>query len=117
MPRETVSSPARGAGAAGLFPLASAGVGVWEAAFPCTLARDAPCTTAIGGDPDGDGDDDDTGVSSSHNTELLEEQEPEGWIARPITRDTARGCHSTTLSTPCCVGHSTDTLGLSSTVV
>jgi hypothetical protein len=25
--------------------------------------------------------------------ELLEEQEPEGWIARPITHDTARWCH------------------------
>jgi hypothetical protein len=25
--------------------------------------------------------------------ELSEELEPEGWIARPITRDTARGCH------------------------
>jgi hypothetical protein len=34
-----------GAGAAGLFPLALVGGGVWEAAFPCTSARDAPCTT------------------------------------------------------------------------
>jgi hypothetical protein len=25
--------------------------------------------------------------------ELSEEQEPEGWIVRPITHDTARGCH------------------------
>jgi hypothetical protein len=25
--------------------------------------------------------------------ELWEEQEPEGWIARPITRDAARGFH------------------------
>jgi hypothetical protein len=48
---------------------------------------------ATEGDPDGDGDDDDDGGSSSHSTELLEEQEPEGWIARPITRDTARRCH------------------------
>jgi hypothetical protein len=46
-----------------------------------------------GGDPDGDGDDDDAGGSSSHDTEHSEEQEPEGWIARPITRDAARGCH------------------------
>jgi hypothetical protein len=45
-----------------------------------------------GGDLDGD-DDDDAGGSSSHNTELSKEQEPEGWIARPITRDAARGCH------------------------
>jgi hypothetical protein len=35
-----------GAGAAGLFPLASAGGGVRESAFPYTLARDAPCTTS-----------------------------------------------------------------------
>jgi hypothetical protein len=47
---------------------------------------------AAGGDPDGD-DDDDAGGSSSHNTELLEELEPEGWIARLITRDAAHGCH------------------------
>jgi hypothetical protein len=47
---------------------------------------------AAGGDPDWDGDDDDGG-SSSHNKELSEEQEPEGWIARPITRDAAHGCH------------------------
>jgi hypothetical protein len=54
---------------------------------------------AAEGDPDGDegrdegGDDDDDGGSSSHSMELSEEQEPEGWIARPITRDAARGCH------------------------
>jgi hypothetical protein len=50
-------------------------------------------TPAAGGDPDGDGDDDDAGGSSSHDTELSEEPEPDGWIARPITRDVARGCH------------------------
>jgi hypothetical protein len=50
--------------------------------------------SAAGGDPDGDGDNDnDDGGSSSHDTELSEEQEPEGWIARPITRDATRGCH------------------------
>jgi hypothetical protein len=38
---------------------------------------------AAGGDPDDGGGDD----SSSHD------QEPEGWVARPITRDAARGCH------------------------
>ena len=43
-----------------------------------------------GGDPDGD---DDTSGSLSHNTELSEEQEPKGWIARPITRDAAQWCH------------------------
>jgi hypothetical protein len=46
--------------------------------------------SAAGGDPDEDGDDDDADGSSSHDTELSEEQEPEGWIARPITRDVAR---------------------------
>ena len=46
---------------------------------------------AAGRDPDGD--DDDVGGSSSHSTERSEEPEPEGWIARPITRDAARGCH------------------------
>jgi hypothetical protein len=44
---------------------------------------------AVGGDPDDGGDD----SSSSHSTDLSKEQEPEGWVARPITRDTARGCH------------------------
>jgi hypothetical protein len=44
---------------------------------------------AVGGDPNDGGDD----SSSSHSTDLLEEQEPEGWVARPITRDAARGCH------------------------
>jgi hypothetical protein len=47
-------------------------------------------TPAAGGDPNRDEDD---GGSSSHITEPLEEQEPEGWVARPITRDTSRGCH------------------------
>jgi hypothetical protein len=43
------------------------------------------------GDPSDRGDD----SSSSHNTDLSEEQESEGWegwVARPITRDAARGC-------------------------
>jgi hypothetical protein len=44
---------------------------------------------AAGGDPDDGGDD----SSSSHSTDLSEEQELEGWVARPITRDAARGCH------------------------
>jgi hypothetical protein len=46
-----------------------------------------------GGDPNGDGDDDDADGSLSHGTELSEEPEPEGWIARPITCDAASGCH------------------------
>jgi hypothetical protein len=44
---------------------------------------------AVGGDPDEGGDD----GSSSHSTDLSEEQEPEGWVARPITHDATRGCH------------------------
>jgi hypothetical protein len=48
---------------------------------------------ATGRDRDEDGDVNDTGSSSSHSVELSEEQEPEGWIARPITRDAARSCH------------------------
>jgi hypothetical protein len=48
---------------------------------------------AAGGDPDGYKDDDDAGGRSSHDTELSEEPESEGWIARPVTRDAARGCH------------------------
>jgi hypothetical protein len=42
-----------------------------------------------GGDPDDRGGD----SSSSHSTDLSEEQELEGWVARPITRDAARGSH------------------------
>jgi hypothetical protein len=48
---------------------------------------------AARGDPDGDGDDDNTGGSLSHGMELSKEPEPEGWIARPITRDATLGCH------------------------
>jgi hypothetical protein len=44
---------------------------------------------AAGGDPDDGGGD----SSSSHDTDLSADQEPEGWVARPITRDAARGCH------------------------
>jgi hypothetical protein len=86
-----------GAGAAGLFFLASAGDRVCEELLPCAPARGAPCTTterpaagvAAAGDPDDGGGDN----SSSHITDLSEEQELEGWVAQPITRDAARGCH------------------------
>jgi hypothetical protein len=86
-----------GAGAAGLFFLASAGDRVCEELFPRAPAGGAPAPSlsapvagvAAGGDPDDGGGD----SSSSHNTDLLEEQELEGWVARPITRDAARGCH------------------------
>jgi hypothetical protein len=44
---------------------------------------------AAGGDPDDGGGDD----SSSHDTDFSTDHEPEGWVARPITRDAARGCH------------------------
>jgi hypothetical protein len=63
---------------------------------------------AVGGDPDDRGDD----SSSSHNTDLLEEQEPEGWVARPITRDALVGVTFTMHSTPCYARHLTDVPGL-----
>jgi hypothetical protein len=44
---------------------------------------------AAGGDPDDGGGD----SSSSHDTDFSADQDPEGWVARPITRDAARGCH------------------------
>jgi hypothetical protein len=44
---------------------------------------------ATGGDPDDGGGD----SSSSHDTDFSANQESEGWVARPITRDAARGCH------------------------
>jgi hypothetical protein len=44
---------------------------------------------AAGGDLDDGGGD----SSSSHDTDLSAAQELEGWVARPITRDAARGCH------------------------
>jgi hypothetical protein len=44
---------------------------------------------AAGEDPDDGGGDD----SSSHDIDFSADQESEGWVARPITRDAARGCH------------------------
>jgi hypothetical protein len=52
------------------------------------LSAPAP-GVATGGDPDDGGGD----SSSSHDTNFSADQEPEGWVARPITRDAARGCH------------------------
>jgi hypothetical protein len=52
------------------------------------LSTPAP-GVAAGGDPDDGGGD----SSSSHDTDFSADQEPEGWVARPITRDAARGCH------------------------
>jgi hypothetical protein len=44
---------------------------------------------AAGGDPDDRGGND----SPSHDADFPADHEPEGWVARPITRDAARGCH------------------------
>jgi hypothetical protein len=55
---------------------------------PPAPPQDAP---TIGGATGGDPDDDDDG--SDHSTESSEPQEAEGWVARPITRDAAHGCH------------------------
>jgi hypothetical protein len=52
------------------------------------LSAPAP-GVASGGDPDDGGGDD----SLSFSTDLSADQEPEGWVARPITHDAARGCH------------------------
>jgi hypothetical protein len=52
------------------------------------LSTPAPGLSA-GGDPDDGGGDD----RSSFSTDLFANQELEGWVARPITRDAARGCH------------------------
>jgi hypothetical protein len=94
---EPAPPPARGAGtlvpgdgAVGLFFPASIEGGVCEAALPCAPAGGAPTArVAIGGDPYRDDDNN----SPSHNTNLSKEQETEGLVARPITRDAGRGCH------------------------
>jgi hypothetical protein len=44
---------------------------------------------AAGGDPDDGGGD----SSPSHDIDFSADQEPKGWVVRPITRDAARGCH------------------------
>jgi hypothetical protein len=60
---------------------------------PPAPPQDTPAVGgATGGGPGGDLDDDDDD-GSYHSTEPSEEQEAEGWVARPITRDAARGCH------------------------
>jgi hypothetical protein len=51
------------------------------------LSAPAAGVAARGDLDDGGGDN-----SLSHDTDLSEEQELEGWVARPITRDAARGC-------------------------
>ena len=83
-----------GAGAAGLFPSPQQEVESGRSPSRAPQPEMPPAPTqgisAVGGDPAGDRDDDDTGGSSSHDTE---EPEPEGWIARTITRDVVQGCH------------------------
>jgi hypothetical protein len=59
-----------------------------EAPLAPPLSAPAP-GVAAGGDPDDGGGD----GSSSFSTDLSADQELEGWVARPITRDAARGCH------------------------
>jgi hypothetical protein len=50
----------------------------------------APATgVTAGGDPDDGGGDSSTSLS----TDFSADQEPEGWVARPITHNAARGCH------------------------
>jgi hypothetical protein len=57
---------------------------------PPTPPLSAPAPgVAAGGDPDDGGGD----SRSSHDTDHSEEQEWEGWVARPITHDATRGCH------------------------
>jgi hypothetical protein len=57
---------------------------------PLAPPLDAPAPgVAAGGDPDDGGGD----SSSSHDTDLSADQESEGWVARPITRDVAHRCH------------------------
>jgi hypothetical protein len=52
------------------------------------LSAPAPGVAARGDLDNGGGD-----SSSSHDTDFSTDQEPEGWVARPVTRDAARGCH------------------------
>jgi hypothetical protein len=88
---------ATGVGARGIFFLASAGGRVCEELLSCAPLEAPPAPplgvpatkVAAGGDPNERGDD----SSSSHSTDLSEEQEREGWVARPITHDATRGCH------------------------
>jgi hypothetical protein len=86
-----------GAGAAGLFFLVQQEIESVRSCSP-VLPLEAPLApplsapaagVAIGGDPDDGGGDD----SLSFSTDLLADQELEGWVAQPITRNAARGCH------------------------
>jgi hypothetical protein len=59
-----------------------------EAPSAPPLSAPAP-GVAAGGDPDDGGGDN----SSSHDIDFSADHELEGWVARPITRDAACGCH------------------------
>jgi hypothetical protein len=59
-----------------------------EAPFAPPLSALAPGVAAGGDLDDGGGDN-----SSSHDIDFSADQELEGWVARPITRDAACGCH------------------------
>jgi hypothetical protein len=58
-------------------------------------APPTPPLSALAAGVTAGGDPDDGGVDSSPSlsTDLSADQELEGWVARPITRDAARGCH------------------------
>jgi hypothetical protein len=74
-----------GVGAAGLFFLTSVGGRSVRSCSPVPPLEAPPAPplgvlvagVATGGDPNDGGDD----SSSSHSTDLLEEQEPKGWVA------------------------------------
>jgi hypothetical protein len=120
-PARGIGAPTPGPGAAGLFPLASAGGGVWEAALPYTLARDAPLhhhrasrlldetltetetTTTVAVRAT---------TWSFQRSRSQKDGSPDPSLVTPLAV-----VISTTLSTACCIGPSTDTLGLSSIVV
>jgi hypothetical protein len=59
-----------------------------EAPYAPPLSAPVPGVATRGDLDDGGGD-----SSLSHDTDLSADQESEGWVARPITRDAARGCH------------------------
>jgi hypothetical protein len=113
-----VSTPKEGA--TELFFLDSVGGGVCEASLPCVSSGGA--TASPQGAPAvriaarGDSDGDDDGGSSSHNTELSEEKEPEGWSRDPSLVTPLTVVISTMRSTPCCARILTGTPGQSSIV-
>jgi hypothetical protein len=110
-----------GDGAALLFLPASVGGGVYEASLPCAPLEVPPASplgalatgVAAEGDPDGDDD----GGSSSHSTDVSEEQDRRDGLPNPSLVTPLATVTSMMPSTPCCVGPLTGTLGQSSIVV